>query len=777
MRCIYLIFALLIPEPYYIQRKMKNRVAVLLLFACLLNIYVYAGDKLWHAIANSQLPVASQTIHPVHYLAYTVDEPTLKIQLATLSKNANEGQTIELPMPDGTIKIFKVWRNSLLPDELAAKYPELMTFTGEEVGNPRVTAKLDFTLYGFHAMVFDGNNTSFIDPYNRFHDGYYMAHYKRDETKPLASRSKCEVRSDGRVIENNAVQNPQEQRQAQRTINGYTLRTYRLALSADNLYCIAATGNPHPTIAQAFSAMTTSMNRINGVYEREFSVSMVFVPNDTALIWTSPTGSINGPDPFANIDNDANSCLDSNQAVCDRRIGDANYDIGHVFTTGAGGLSQLPVVCVTGQKAMSVTGQPDPVGDGFDIDYVSHEMGHEFGADHPFNNNIDNSCNGNAVSDFAYEPGSGSTIMAYAGICSPDDLQLHSDAYFHSASLAQIQNYITTGGDVCAVKTPTNNKSVLIPAFTASYTIPYQTPFELTAPAVTDSVNDTSVTYCWEQYNLGDFGAELRNTHYAGPIFRSFSPNKSATRIFPNNNMVLAGVLRNDTTEGAEGEKVADVARFLTFRLTLRDVYQGNGCFLIPDDTVHIDAINTGAGFAVTSQNTEGLYYIGNSPETITWNVVGTNVAPINASNVDIYFSVDGGNDWSYHVGTFPNTGSAIVILPNPDNDTHNARIKVKGTNNVFFNVNSADFTVTHSLSSDTAIVIYPIPAHDVLRMYGGTKGLLSGVIYNAIGQQMWKGQVDGETDVPVSLWARGVYFVKLIDVRNQHTVKKIVVE
>jgi hypothetical protein len=558
---------------------------------------------------------------------------------------------------------------------------------------------------------------------------------------------------------------------AAKTINGYQLRTYRLALSADHYYCQAATGLGTPTIAQALSCMTTSLNRINGVYEREFSITMNFTSKEDTLIWPVNTGSVNGNDPFNTIDNNPNSCLTQNQTECDNRIGNANYDIGHVFTTGGGGLSLLGVICSSGNKAQSVTGSPTPVGDGFDIDYVAHEMGHEYGADHPFNNNADGSCGGNAWQATAYEPGSGSTIMAYAGICPPDDLQMHSDAYFHAVSLVQIYNYTIAGsGNSCAVRTNTNNKPVGISAFTASYAIPYKTPFELTAPTAVDSVADTSTTYNWEQWNLGDFGAELVQTFFRGPIFRSYMGTTSPTRIFPKNSMVLSSVLTNAGTEGAEGEKAPDTARYLTFKCTIRNIFQGNGCFLFPDDTIHLNVINTGAGFKVTSQNSF-VNYAGASTQTITWNVVGTTSSPINCANVDIYLSTDGGNTWPTLIGNYPNNGSASVTMPNPAATTNLARIKVKGSGNVFFNVNSSNFTLTHSnvgvaniQAWATDVKLYPVPATNTFTVETGIDKILTISVFDGLGRVVYSGQMNSKLSLAVGQWPKGVYLINLTD-------------
>ena len=748
------------------------------------------AENFWTQVPASQAPAKLQVMHPKNFLVYTMDEASLKLQMFNLSNVPEDGMIISLPLPDGSSRDFKVWQTPMMPDVLAAQVPDIKTFTASAVDDARVTAKLDFTVYGFHAMIYDGDNTSFVDPFDRYNDGFYMAHYKKDEVKSFKDRMKCLVKShdeDGPAGSSMDVDAKGLPKLAQRSIsNAYSLRTYRLALACDNEYAIAATGLAAPTKAQAFSCMTTSMNRINGVYEREFSVTMTLVPAELSIVFVTVTG-----DPYSADDGNASALLDDNQTECDAVIGTANYDIGHVFTTGGGGLSSLGCVCVAGEKAASETGGSDPVGDGFDIDYVAHEMGHEFGADHTFNNGADGSCGGgNAVMNRAYEPGSGTTIMAYAGICDPDDLAYHSQPYFHGISLYDIITYISGGGDVCAVKTPSGNKFTAIPAFSTSYTIPYKTPFELTAPTAVDSVADTAITYCWEQFNLGDFGARFVNTYFHGPIFRSYQPLYSPTRVFPRLSLVQSGTLSDAGIEGAQGEKAPDTARFLTFKLIVRNIINGLGAADLTADTLHLNAVATSdfKGFKVTSQGTTGLSYAGGSSQTVTWNVEGTNVAPVAAANVDIYVSYDAGATWQPILGTFTNNGSATVTLPNPAVNKTTCRFKVKGNGNVFFNINKDNFTVTYnsglpvtSVAQVTAsandIQVYPVPTTNVLHISALKSGSLQSAAYNTVGQLIWMGTINGTLDVPVSGWAKGIYYMQFVDGNNQRTIKKFIVE
>lgn len=742
-----------------------NQLNKLVLTLLALSVFPAYAGSLWHAHADNNAQ-HMRSAAGSHTLTYSLDESALKASLAAF-KAKNATHILELPLPDGTMRTFRVWENNLLPAELAARYPEVRTYNAEATDNPAVTAKIDFTVTGFHAMVYDGDKTSFINPLdNTAGTGEYIVTYKREEAISTQSRNACQT------IAPTGAPSVKAGATASRTIGGYQLRTYRIAISCDHQYAIAATGVPTPSKAGVLSYIATTMNRVNGVYERELSITMTLVPREDTLIYISATG-----DPFGSNDSNPYPLMTLNQKMCDSLIGTANYDIGHIFSTGAGGLSQVGCACNATIKAQSVTGNSQPKGDGFDIDYVAHEIGHEFGADHTFNNGASEACgNGNANQPTAYEPGSGSTIMAYAGICSPDNIQKHSDAYFTIESLLQIYSFVTNNG-TCASLTPTNNKPPALDSFTRTYAIPYLTPFELTAPMAVDSVADTLTTYCWEQRNLGDFGLTLSNTEQSGPLFRSFMPDTSRTRVFPNIEMVLAYIKSNAGTNNAEGEKLPTVARVLSFKLTTRSILNGVGCFLFPDDSIHLDAINTGAGFAVTSQNTGDLVYIGGSIQTVTWDVVHTTEAPISTPEVDIYLSADGGYHWNTYLGRFPNNGSAVITLPSPATTISSARIKVKGAGNVFFNVGRSNFAIVADPGVNGDILLFPVPGKNDITVITGDKGNVSTAIYNSAGRLAWRGDINGILKMDVSMWPRDVYAVRMIDVKGVTTIKRFVLE
>jgi hypothetical protein len=457
--------------------------------------------------------------------------------------------------------------------------------------------------------------------------------------------------------------------------------------------------------------------------------------------------------------------LGQNQATIDARIGTANYDIGHVFSTAGGGIATQGCVCNNLFKARGVTGSFSPAGDAFDIDFVAHEMGHQFGAGHTFNAST-GACAGNGVRSISFEPGSGSTIMAYAGICgSGNDFQAHSDDYFLFASLDQMARYITAGGGSTCPQTSAspNSHYASLPPYAAQYVIPWQTPFELEAPQATDSEAER-LSYCWEQADPGgiDFGESLANTHRDGPLFRSFPPDTSRLRVFP----ALARLVNGLSTPG---EKLPDTGRSLHFRLTQRDIFAGWGNVNIADDIVTLQVQQTPGPFRVLSFSRRDTV-TGGSVVRVEWDVAATTEVPIHCTSVDIFLSADGGYTFPYLLNAAtPNDGSDVVIVPNITS-TDSARIKVKAAGNVFFNINATNFRIEHQ---DTALPprppvlqafrIWPIPAGQELYVrVPDSLGNVAFALFDVLGRAVMHSAAAGESRLDVGGLPRGVYYLRL---------------
>ena len=438
-----------------------------------------------------------------------------------------------------------------------------------------------------------------------------------------------------------------------------TLRTYRLAMMADSDFT-----DYHGGVTPALAAIVTGVNRLNAIYERDVAVRFTLVANNNLLVFTTA--------------NDPTDLATEFTPLIDARIGNSAYDIGHLLMgTNFGGLAQLEVVCDATYKAEAQSGSDEPNNDPFWVDLVSHEIGHQFGADHTFNATTDACGDGNRNATTAYEPGSGSTIMAYAGICSPNDVQTFSDPYFHAISLQQMTTYIASGG-TCAATSAAGNQTPEVNAG-PDRALPALTPFTLTATA-TDGDGDP-LTYCWEQWDLGAASSLTSSDTGVGPLFRSLPPTSSPSRTLPR----LSDLLSNTSSNL---EKLPTLARTMRFRCTVRDNHPGGGGTAV--DEVVFDVVGSAGPFRVTAPNTAGTR---SGSTTVTWDVANTTAAPISCASVNILLSTDGGNTWPtfLRLGT-PNDGTETVTLPNINTTT--ARIRVEAADNIFFDVSDANFTV-----------------------------------------------------------------------------------
>ncbi len=610
------------------------------------------------------------------------DIQSLQQQLSNL-----DGVDVELPLPNGQTAIYHFEYSPIAEQGLLDKYPQIRTFRGVDIDNPNNRGRFDISPAGFRGMFRHNGETVFIDPQYIEDVNTYIS-YRSDDAVPLTKRP------DDQVLYSDLLKTAERtgNRVAAKGSSDGSLRTYRLAVAATGEYTDFFSDDTDPITTKrmlSMAAITTAINRVNEVFESDLGIRLVLIANNDQIVYVDAT-----TDPYFN-DGSIND-LGANQVNLDTVIGSANYDIGHLFGTGSGGVAALESVCNNTRKARGLTGLDMPTGDPFYIDFVSHEIGHQFGGNHTFNGTT-GSCGGfNRNQATAYEPGGGSTIMAYADICGAENLpgQDNSDPYFHAGSIEEITNFITSGGGAscAAVSTPAN----AVPDATAGadVTIPANTPIVLTGSA-TDGDGDT-LTYVWEQLDAGTASSSVDEWIDDGSraIFRSLLPTTNPVRFLPN----LDDLIDNELERG---ESIPTTNRNLNFRLTVRD---GNGGTAFENKVV---AVTTAAGpFDVLTPETDDVWTQGTT--VVTWDVAGTDLSPVNCPQVNI--SYDGNLATGADVTP---TSFATVLATNVPNDglqlvntptvaTLNARVMVSCSNNVFYAVSVSNFEV--SASSDPIV-------------------------------------------------------------------------
>ncbi len=657
----------------------------LLLVACLFLSYSIIGQSLWYDTPSNRknAPQKQRITFPKEFKTISLniesfESATSEVPLRTEANLNKKEVFLDIPLPDGKLQKFRLYDAELMHPDLAAKFPELKAYIGKGIDDPTADLRISYSPYhGFNGMIKSGNHsTVYIDPISTDHQDYWV--YYRKDTENQDHSFECFTDETG--VQGKMEEQDHNHEHPQNFLGDCNLRRYRLAQSCTGEYAqyhIGQAGGTTGTVAGdkaiVQSAMNVTMIRVNGVYEIDLGITMQFIANNDLIIYLD-----GGTDPWNGEWNTTTA------ETIDAEIGVANYDIGHNFnTTGGGNAGCLDCVCLSvnqggTHKGRGYTGRAAPIGDPFDIDYVAHEMGHQFGGYHTQSNSSCRSGNGSTE----VEPGSASTIMGYAGIC-PANVQSNSDDYFVYANIRDIVTTINGGnGSGCAELIPSGNSSPTADAG-ADYSIPVSTPFKL--EGVGTDPNDSGLTFCWEQNdpeNHGNNNAPDPN-RAVGPMFRSLDPVSVPYRYMPNLNDVLNNV-------SPTWEVLPAISRDMEFAFTVRDNNMNSGC--TETDLMTISTVAGVGPFLVTAPNTAVTWDVG-TPETITWDVAGTDAAPINCSSVDILLSTDGGMTYPVTLASaVPNDGSHPITVPN--NPGTNTRVMIFCSNNIFFDISNQDFTI-----------------------------------------------------------------------------------
>ena len=613
---------------------------------------------------------------PTDYVLYKVDRQQL-LQYISTAPDQFGGRTsdvlIDVPLPDGRVIPFLMYRAHPMSAELERHYPDILSFKGkQQKGN--MTLRLDINPSGLYMAVYHTDEgRAIMQPYDTH--GTLIYYYGKYQPGPAIN---CEVSDEGE--EGLDLHFDTQQRPA---FSDGILRTYRLAFAttgefssyhvqqAINNGTLSNNASDAQKKQAVLDAIVVIIDRVNEIYETDLSIHLNLV-SGTEIIYLDPNN-----DPYTN--DNASQLLYENQQNLDNVIGSANYDIGHVGTTGGGGLAGLGVVCRNGYKARGETGLPEPTGDHYAVDFVAHEMGHQFGANHTFANY----CNGNRHDATAVEPGSGTTIMAYAGVC-PPNVQNFSDPYFHYVSIHEIESYISNHD--CSQHTILSNNPPTA-SFGPQKYIPKETPFILEVNA-SDPDGDV-LTYTFDEVDVyhdsGYTDAAPSPTNTTGPLFRCLPATERNHRFYPKISDIVNG------NYGNQWEVLPSVRRILSFRAVVRDNNTEGSQIATPYMALGVD---TSAGpFRLTSQMNDEIWHP-DSTVLITWNVAGTDGGNVNTTAVDILFSLTGDDDYDIVLASnVPNDGSQTITVPSSLH-TPGGRLMIRGHDNYFFDISHGLITV-----------------------------------------------------------------------------------
>ncbi len=643
--------------------------------------FLFAQQRdLWSRINDGEISKAEfqGKANVANYKSFALDLDNLSKDLLNAPKKESvvgkSNKRVVFPDGKGRMVTYLVKEAPVMDPKLAKKYPDNRSFIGVSEKDGSKSIRFSINKLGLNAVIRDiDQSVQYIEPLTRDKKKYKL--YYRDQLKEN-NQFECLTQAQKGVFKSI---------QALKITDDGKLRTYKLALATTGEYSQfhiedqnAEDKTDIEKKAIVLAAMTTAITQVNAIFENDLAVTLQLVADNDELIYLDPD-----TDPYTNLV--GGELLNENQANCDDVIQAENYDIGHVFSTGGGGVAAKGIVCRDGVKARGTTGLPEPIGDYFYYDYVAHEMGHQFGANHSFNGDDGNCAGDNRNDATAVETGSGSSLMAYAGLCGTQNIQSSVDPYFHIISIQEIREYITSGsGNNCAVESNLIFNSNAPSADAGEdFTVPIGTPYRLVGSG--SDIDGDQVSFSWEQIDNEITSVPPSGTSSSGALYRSHKPSLDPVRYLPKLTTLVTGVI------SSTWEVTPLVDRDINFLLTVRDNHFEAG--QVTTDDLKVSVTSNAGPFLVTSQNIEELVWTANTQETITWDVAGTDANGLNVSQVNILLSTDWGKTFSTVLATnIPNNGSQIITVPEIKGSQ--CYIMVEAIGNNFFAINSNSFSI-----------------------------------------------------------------------------------
>lgn len=657
---------------------------LLFVLACISMISLSAqqNNLFFKAVSQDQVSMpetVQRSFYPTSYNTFQLNYPGVKAVLAAAPKEftaeAKAGKcVISIPLGDGAYESFKIQEVAMLDAEAAAAFPDIHTYAGISTTDPRRTVRLSTTVRGFRAMVMEPDySVSFVEPLAWGQTEYYISYKRTDSADRGLGKLRTGVDENGGMWfgDQEELFAPEEEYRGAE-IDPLQLKIYR--------YCVATTGefsqDHGGNKPEVFAAVTEYSNMVSAIFERDAAVRLQLIAASQNVVFLDPD-----TDPF--FGQMVQDWMSQNPNVLNTYCNPLSHDVGHVYARYLGG-SAIGVAGSLGNICKDSKGAGCSAGVGLG-DYgsnflvvIGQEVGHQMNGGHTWNR-----CNGGGGrhGTVAFEPGSGSTIMSYAGACGSDNVQGFSDLYYHAGSIHEFKLYYTFGGLCGSFMQTDNHEPVVTLPYQNNFTIPISTPFELDGSAT--DVDGDDLSYCWEEVDAGP-EVPLGQPSGNAAIFRTRLPVSVTNRYFPR----LATVINNgsDITE-----QLPTYTRDLTFRLTARDNRPNGGGVGSAD--VAFKSYEEAGPFLVSYPNLNSAVWKVGEYEEVLWDVANTYNAPVSCKKVNVRLSTDGGLTYPVTLASnVENDGKQYVQVP--DMVGTKLRVRVDAADNVFYDISNANFKI-----------------------------------------------------------------------------------
>ncbi|KAA9332230.1 hypothetical protein F0P96_12165 [Hymenobacter busanensis] len=146
-----------------------------------------ASPDYWNLTPKAErAKLGKARLNPAVAQVLTLNWPALQSYLKQVPTEGSHPTLLALPLPDGSRRRFRVSRSAVMAPELAAKYPDIRAYTGQDPADATTTVSFETSPAGLRAMLTVQGRVYLIEPFRPADPRHYLCFDKA--TLPAGSK-------------------------------------------------------------------------------------------------------------------------------------------------------------------------------------------------------------------------------------------------------------------------------------------------------------------------------------------------------------------------------------------------------------------------------------------------------------------------------------------------------------------------------------------------------------------------------------------------------------